>query len=395
MTLYIPLHVLQLIPALHEGGTEQGAVDMARTIRARGGVSVVTSAGGRWADILEAEGIQHITLPLNSKNPLIMLWNVVRIWRVIQKYDIHIVHARSRAPAWSGWLACKLINCRRVFFITTFHGTYGAGNVFKQWYNCVMLKGPLVIANSTFIARHIVGIYGYPADRVVVAERGVDTTVFSPDLYPLEAQANIRKELQVKGPTPLLLMVGRLTRWKGQSVLLEALATLKDIPWVVAFAGTAKNPSYLKELQTLAARLGLTERIRWLGARTDIPLLNIMADVALSCSVEPEAFGRAAIEAMAMETPIIASAHGGSLETVVDGQTGWLVPAGDVVALAKALRKALASPQRLAAMGKVGRKRVLARFTSQHTCEAEWGAYERMIAGHTATGGWVKPPAKP
>ncbi|MFZ2586579.1 MAG: glycosyltransferase family 4 protein [Alphaproteobacteria bacterium] len=389
MTLKQPLRVLQLIPALHEGGTEQGAVDMAFYTRTHGGVPFMASAGGRWAEHVKAQGIHHTTLSLNSKMPWSVVWNIWRIWYLIRKNNIHIVHARSRLPAWCGWVACKLTVFRCVRFITTFHGTYGHGSSLKKGYNRVMLKGPYVIANSNFIARHITTEYGYPPDHIVVAERGVDTAVFNPTLYSSRQQNGLRAELKVPPQTPLFVMVGRLTRWKGHTVLLEALSHLKDIPWVLALAGDSKNQAYLDELKALTVTYGIADRVRFLGPRQDVALLNVTADIALSCSVEPEAFGRVAIEAMAMGTPIVASAHGGSLDTVVDGTTGWLVPPGDADALAHTICRALKTPKTLENMGKKARTHVLARFTSAHTCAAEWSAYEKVM-GSPATGGYAK-----
>ncbi|MCP5405728.1 MAG: glycosyltransferase family 4 protein [Pseudomonadaceae bacterium] len=351
---------------------------MALYIEERGGTPLVASSGGRWTEVLERHGVRHIPLPLHRKAPWWLLWNMVVVWWLIWRYRIHIVHARSRAPAWSGWLACKMSFFTRVEFITTFHGTYGSGNVWKRGYNRVMLRGKRVIANSAFIKHHLVETYHENPARIDVAPRGVDMTVFDPAAHPPAEVRALHDALAGDAATPLLLMVGRLTRWKGHAVLLQALARVADMPWAVALAGDCKNAAYLDELKVLADDLGIRERVRFLGPRQDIAALNAAADVALSCSTKPEAFGRVAIEAMAMETPVIASAHGGSLETVADGVTGWLVTPDDVETLAEALRKAFRERRQWAAMGKAGRMRVLAQFTSRHTCEAEWEAYQRL-----------------
>lgn len=274
-------------------------------------------------------------------------------------------------------MATRLMFFTRVKFITTFHGTYGASRWWKRTYNRVMLRGPLVIANSDFIRQHIVRTYGFPATRIVVAVRGVDTDVFDPARVTADARM---LHTQLGGGAPLLLMVGRITRWKGHDVLLRALAQLPDLPWVLAVAGSAKHGAYLDGLRQLADRLGIADRVRWLGPRHDVAALNMAADVALSCSTQPEAFGRVAIEAMAMGTPVIATAHGGSLETVADGETGRLVPPDDAEALAAALRDALQNPQPWQAMGKAGQARVRSHFTRAHTCAGEWLAYTRLLA---------------
>ncbi len=366
--------ILQILPALNDGGVEQSTLEMARYIVAHGGVALVASAGGRLAAQLPCP---HITLPLNSKNPLTILANAWRLAQVIRSEKPDIIHARSRAPAWSAWLACCLTGMT-ARFITTFHGTYGAGNIFKRWYNSVMLKGRYVIANSQFIAAHIHAVYGVPTHRIVVAPRGVDDR-FLASVSAKRVQ-QVRWELSVSARVPSVLMTGRLTRWKGQHVLLKALAGVQDIPWVVAFAGSSTQPAYADELQTLAHTLGLDKRVRWLGQRADMPDLNAAATVAVSCSTSPEAFGRVAIEAMAVGTPVIATALGGSLETVLDGTTGWLVPPHDVSALARALRVALTMDiKRRTRMAKVAQTHVRTYFTAAACCAKEAAAYMKLF----------------
>lgn len=373
-----PLAVLQVLPALREGGVEQSAVEMALYIKSRGGVPVVASAGGRWTAVLRAHGIAHVPLPLDKKAPWFILWNMWRLRGVIHRFGIRVVHARSRGPAWSAWLALKLGGFGCVEYVTTFHGTYGAANIFKKVYNRVMLRGRLVIANSEFIKRHIIDTYGYPASRIVVAARGVDAAVYDPARFSAAEVAAARAALGVEGKTPLLLLTGRLTRWKGQAALLRALALLKEEDWVAAFAGGAKTHAYARELKALAAKLGIADRVRWLGMRDDVPLLNLAADLAFSCSTQAEAFGRVAIEAQAMGTPVIASRLGGSLETVRDRETGWLVPPGDAQALAKAIRGALSDRKHLDAMGAAARSWVMGHFTTERCCAAEWAAYQQL-----------------
>lgn len=374
-----PLTILQVTPALAEGGVEQSTLEMASFIKAQGATAIVASAGGAGEATLRRLGVMHIRLPLHRKAPWVLLWNALRLRSVIRAHGVDVVHARSRAPAWSAWLALRLGDFSRVRFITTFHGTYGAGHWVKRVYNKVMLKGPVVVANSDFIRRHIIDTYGVASSRIVVAARGVDPKDFRPADYPPVAVKRLRAALDIPDGTAMLLMVGRLTHWKGQHVLLDALATVKDRPWVVVFAGGATQPAYARSLKDQATRLGLAGQVRWVGNRTDIPLLNRAADVAFSCSVRPEAFGRVAIEAQAMGTPVIASALGGSLETVRNGKTGWLVPPDDAVALAKAIRTALASPKARAAMGKAARAWVLGHFTTETCCKAEWHAYQKLV----------------
>lgn len=371
--------ILQVAPALAEGGVEQSTIEMALYIKQRGARCVVASAGGAGEAMLKKEGITHIRLPLHRKAPWLVLWNMWRLRQIIRDEGIRIVHARSRAPAWSAWLAIRLLGCTCVKFITTYHGTYGSGSWLKRLYNKVMLKGPVVIANSDFIRRHLMDVYGVAPARIMVAARGVDVKRFDPGAYKASHIRKLRDEIGVPSGAPLLLMVGRLTHWKGQHVLVEALANMKRKDAVVAFVGGATQPAYAEALRAQAIKLGVERRVRWLGNRKDIPLLNLAADVALSCSVRPEAFGRVAIEAQAMGTPVVASALGGSLETVKDHETGWLVKPGDPAALAKLLDKALADPKRLTVMGKAGRAWVLGHFTTATCCAAEWKAYQRLV----------------
>jgi glycosyltransferase involved in cell wall biosynthesis len=369
--------VLQLLPALGDGGVERSAVEMARHLSGLGLDNIVASAGGDLVGEIEAAGAMHVRLPVGSKSPARMLANARVLAGLIDREAVDIVHARSRAPAWAGVLASRMSK-RRPAFVTTFHGVYGHRSALKRWYNAVMLRGPLVIANSEYIRGHIVAVYGVPAERIALAPRGVDPAVFDPALIPATTVESIRAEFQVPPGATLILLVGRLTRWKGQGVFLDALASLRDLPLVGVLVGEGGMRA---ELETRARDLGVADRVRFPGSRRDIPALFAAADLAVSASTEPEAFGRVTIEAMAMETPVVATAHGGSLETVLPGRTGWLVPPGDAAALAAAIRRAVADPGALAAMGAAGRSHVLARFTVSRTVEAEFDVYRRLMAG--------------
>lgn len=379
--------VLQVLPRLKEGGVEESTLAMARYLRApRGGihwVQHVAASPGKRLKALEETGAQYYKLPLASKNPLVWLWLTYKLVGIIKAHKIALVHARSRACAWPArWAArwCK------VPFITTFHGHYGLrGGWLKRFYNSVMVAGPVVIANSHFTKAHIVKEYGTDPKRIVVASRGIDLKIFDPENISPEHREDLRKSLRVPKGVPLLILVGRLTPWKGQHVLLEALSLLPHRRFVVAFAGGPEGRGqYAADLRGFAERLGLENNVRWLGTRNDIPALLAASTLAFSCSNRPEAFGRAAIEAMAMGTPIIASAHGGSLETIKNGETGWLVPVqsnGEVLpqALADCIRKALCSHQQLGTMAAYARKHCVKHFTIAHMCGAELAAYRRVL----------------
>jgi glycosyltransferase involved in cell wall biosynthesis len=373
------MRILQVLPALNEGGVEVGTIQMARYLQGRGIFNVVASSGGKLAGILEKIGVPHVTLPLDTKNPLNILLNANRLRRLIKKDRITHVHARSRAPAWSAYMACSLINASAkdayVIFLTTFHGIYGETPAIKRWYNGVMLKGDAVIANSAFVKNHIARVYGDTGKPIYVVHRGNDLERFDPTAIEQSAVDAVRESLGANAGTPLILMVGRLTAWKGQTVLLAALAELKDIPWVAAFAGAAENAAYKQSLEGMIKHADLMDRIHLLGSRDDVPLLYRAADIAVSASIEPEAFGRVAIEAQAMETGIIATAHGGSLETVIDGETGFLVEPSNPTALKAALRKALTDLETFAAMGKAGRAHVCKHLTEEQMCRGETAVY--------------------
>lgn len=363
------LRVLQVLPRLGDGGVEQSAVEMSGFLTSEGIFNAVASAGGRKVAGLQ---VPHVTMPLHSKNPLIILMNAWRLRRVIRRLGITVVHARSRAPAWSAWLAAWGLPA---VFLTTFHGTYGSGNTLKRLYNRVMLKGPVTIANSVFIKDHIRRVYGYPAARIFVAPRGIEPERFDPAALAPQVAA-LRKELRLAKGVPVIVMVGRITRWKGQHVLVAALAEISDLDWVcLLIGGPEGNGSYAQEVTAQIADAGLGDRIRLLGSRQDVPALLGLATVAVSASTRAEAFGRTAIEAQAMGVPVVATALGGSLETVKDGETGYLVEPNTPHPMADRLRHLLTQPRLAATLGAKARAWVLGTYTVTQCCRAEHEAY--------------------
>ena len=311
-----PTIVLQLLPALNTGGTEQSAIDLAICLKSHGFTSLVASKGGVKENLLANNGLTHITLPLHRKMPWSIWRNSRKLIKVIDVYGVDILHARSRAPAWAAWLAHKARPHTQ--FITTFHGTYGAGNCLKRAYNRVMLKGPWVIANSLFIKQHIVKTYGYPAEHILVAQRGADPETFDPVRFSSTERKALLKELGVPANAgPVLTHVGRLTPWKGQHVFIAALEKLKAAKWRALIVGgpTGRNP-YFKKLKRQAGQAGIAGRITFVGDVAD-PAAYIDASTLLfSCSIQPEAFGRVAVESQMMGKPVIATNIGGSRETV-------------------------------------------------------------------------------
>lgn len=352
-------------------------MEMVGYLRGKGIANFVASGGGDLVTAVEAGGATHVVLPVGRKSPWSIIGNAFAVAKLIDREAIDIVHARSRAPAWAGWLATRLAR-RRCRFLTTFHGVYGHGNALKRFYNRVMLRGPLVVANSQFIRDHIETVYGYPKDRIVVAARGIEPGLFAPASVGAEQRAAIRHEFGVGDGEPMLIMVSRITGWKGHAVLVDALARLADRPWRLVLVGSG-NERTIADLKARIDGHGLATRIVLAGSRRDVPALLAAADIAFSASTEPEAFGRAAIEAEAMETPVIATDHGGSRETVLPGRTGWLVTPGDAEAMARAIGEALATPSRLKEMGRAGRAFVLENYTTTRMLEQEFSAYRRLM----------------
>lgn len=370
--------ILQLVPALGDGGVERSAVEMAGFLSARGLTNWIASSGGPLALQAEKLGAKHAEIAVGSKSLFGMIAAARAIARLIDAEAIDIVHARSRAPAWAALMALKLAQ-RKPRYLTTFHGVYSHGNGLKRFYNGAMLRAPVVIANSLFIRDHIVSVYGYPESQIVVAPRGIEPDMFDPAAISPEQRAAVRAQLGGGPDRPLVVMVGRITGWKGHAVLLDAFARLDREDADLAFIGSGAE-SVIASLKTQVAALGLEGRVRFAGSRRDIPAVLAAADLAVSASTRPEAFGRAAIEAEAMGVPVVATDHGGSRETVIDGETGWLVPPGDADAMAAAIDEALADPARRAAMGVRGRENVLAHFTTQAMLEKEFSAYTRLLA---------------
>ena len=370
--------ILQVLPALETGGVERGALQIAAATVKAGWNAIVASAGGTMVRELERSGARHVTLPLDTKNPFVIRGNIDRISRLIQAEGVDLVHARSRAPAWSAWIAAKRLD---IPFITTFHGTYNAGSAFKRLYNAVMVRGEPTIATSEFIARHIIETYKVPRERLRLIPRGINFEKFAPERVQPHRMLQLAKDWRLPDGVPVVLLPGRLTRWKGQTVLIEALTLLKrkDIICVLAGSEQGRTP-YRQELERLVAGQGLSGQVRIVGDCQDMPAAYMLADVVVSASTEPEAFGRVSVEAQAMGRPIIATDHGGSRETILPGVTGWLVPPGDVAAWTHAIAAALdIGPVRRAAMGQAAANRATRLYSVDAMCQAYLAAYQRVL----------------
>ncbi len=325
-----------MLPGLVTGGVERGTVDVAAALAAAGWTSLVASSGGPMVRELERARARHIPLPLDSKNPFVMRANIDRLQRAMAEFGVDVVHARSRAPAWSALFAARRHGAR---FITTFHGTYNiAGNPAKRWYNSVMARGDRVIAASRFIVDHVVKDYGGDPTRIRHIPRGIDFNVFDPARVSAERQMKLARDWRLPDGVPVIMLPGRLTRWKGQSVLIDAIARRgkRDLRCLLVGADQGRG-GYRKELEQRIAAAGLDTVIHIIDQCNDMPAAYKLADLVVSASTDAEAFGRVAVEAQAMGKPVVATDHGGSRETVLHGQTGWLIPPGDPASLAVAI----------------------------------------------------------
>ncbi len=375
--------LLQVTPELETGGAEQTTIDVAHAVVAQGGKALVATKGGRMASRLEADGGRLAQMPAQTKNPLIMLGNAARLIDLIKREKVSLVHARSRAPAFSALWAAHATNTP---FVAPYHGVYYARSNLKRWYNAVMTKGDLVIANSEYTRAHVIKEHGIDPARVVAIPRGVDLTRFEPGMVTGDRIAALRKAWGVAPDERRLkvLLAGRLTRWKGQALLVEAMARLKasgDCRVLLLLVGDDQGrKAYRAELEALITSAGLQDDVKIVGHCDDMPAAYLLADVAIAPSLEPEAFGRTAVEPQVMGRPVLAADHGAARETVLPGQTGWLVAPGDAQAWAAALvtaRDAGAATRQT--MGQAARARARRLYSVDAMCEATLNVYARVL----------------
>jgi len=372
------LVVLQVLPALDAGGVERGTIEMVSAIVREGGVALVASAGGRLTPAIERAGGRHLTMPLTTKRPWRIWGNAARLAAVIRAHGVTVVHARSRAPAWSAWLAARRT---KTAFVTTWHGTYSEGAPGKRMYNGIMARGDRVIAISRHIAALIVARHGTPLARIRVIPRGVDPAVFDPARVGGDRIRRLTAAWRLPDGAEIILLPARLTRWKGQTVLIDALSRMQRTDAVAVLVGDAQGRDhYATELAEMADRLGLGERVRLVGHCDDMPAAMAMASVVVNASLEPEGFGRVVIEAQAMARPVIATGHGGAAETVEHDVTGWLVNPGDPAQLAVALDWVLGLPaEERAAFGAAARAAVCGAYTTRAMQDATIAVYRELV----------------
>jgi len=375
-----PATILQVLPALGgSGGVERGTVEVAGCITHHGWRSLVASNGGERVYQLQRAGAEHIELPLHSKNPFVMYANIGRLEDLIRRHNITLVHARSRAPAWSAYFACKRTG---VPFMTTFHGTYGAEGRLKRTYNSVMTKGVRVIAISAFIAGHLKQFYGAAGEKIRIIHRGVDLESFDQSKVSAERVVKLSTDWRLEDGCPVVMLPGRLTRWKGQSVFIEAVAQLgrKDIRCVLVGSDQGRS-GYRKELDRLIDFHGLSGVVRIVDHCDDMPTAYMLSDVVVSASTDPEAFGRVVVEAQALGRLVVAPDHGGACETIEPGATGWLVKPGDKNALALALGEALSlDDEARKAYAERSIANVRKHFSKAAMCAKTLAVYEEVLA---------------
>ena len=385
--------ILQVIPDLDTGGAERTTVDVAAALVARGWRALVVSEGGRLVPELEAAGAEHVALPVASKNPLVILANAKRLEKLVRERGVALIHARSRAPAWSALLAARRAG---VPFVTTYHGIYKQTNALKGLYNSVMARGDAVIANSRYTAELIAARHGFARDRMTVIHRGSDLNALAPGAVTPERKAAMAAQFGPVDDRPVLLQLARLTGWKGQGVLISAMEILKQrggpVPLAILAGDDQGRAGYTAELRAQIASAGLQEDVRLVGHCADVPAALSLSSLSVVPSTEPEAFGRAAVEAQAAGVPVIVSDLGAVPETVLappevpDGErTGWRVPAGNPEALATAIETVLAlSPEAHAGLCQRAATHVQGQFTVEAMCAATLETYAKLL-------GW--PPA--
>ncbi len=378
------LAILQVVPHLNMGGAERTTIDMVRALTTAGYRALVVSEGGRMRGELYDAGGEMIRLPVGSKNPATMIANIGQLARIIREERVALVHARSRAPAWSAYYATRRCG---VPFVTTYHGIYNAKGRLKRRYNSVMARGDIVIANSQWTADHIRATYRGLAKRIAVIPRGLDLSAFDPADVEPKRIARLRHYWGIDSGERIVLLPGRFARWKGHLVVVRAVARLKrlgrlppDVRFVMVGEGRGHS-DYVAKIQATIWDAGLQDIVILSGHVDDMPAAYLASSIVLSASTDPEAFGRVPAEAAAMGRPVIATDHGGARETILADVSGLLLPPGDAFALADALAKLLAAPQeQLAEMGAKGRAYVETRYTVERMCADTLGVYRELLS---------------
>jgi glycosyltransferase involved in cell wall biosynthesis len=376
------LTVLQVTPELNAGGVERTTLEIAEAISRAGGLALVATAGGRLQPDLKTTGGELIRIPAASKNPITLIANAFKLAKVARERHVQIIHARSRAPAWSALLAARMA---KVPFVTTYHGIYNAKSPLKAFYNSVMARGDAIIANSEFTREHILTNHDVMPERITAIPRGVDLDVFDPAKISADEIAALRTKWGVQPNQCVVLVPARLTRWKGQMILIEAARSLQqrrpDSVKIIVAGDDQGRRAYTQEMLSAIKAGGLQDVVSLVGHIGQMPLAFAASGMAVFPVIEPEAFGRGAVEAEAMGVPVIASNLGGYTETVVEGQTGFLVPAGAAGPLCGAIERMIdAGAEKRAEMGRKGQERVRALYSKAALQSATLAVYQRVLS---------------
>ncbi len=384
----IKMKVLQVIPRLGYGGAETGCYDLAHFLAEENCKSFIVTSGGELLKYIKKKSVKVFRLPVHSKNPVLIFFNSLIISLIIILYNINIVHARSRAPAWSCFIATKLTMRK---FVTTFHGTYNFNNKFKKFYNSVMVRSHLVIAGSNFIFSHIKSYYeDFFRDgrrKLLVIFRGINTNYFHSNRIPISKIDNFSNKYNIDRNKFIILMPGRLTNWKGQKLFIESLKLVlihensNMQPFQAIILGDEQGRSvYKKQLIDLVQQYRLGRFVKFINRCDEMPVAYSISNLVCSCSIEPETFGRVAVEAQSMEVPIIASDIGGSTETIIKDKTGFLFKRGDVNNLANTILMVMQKDYNsLKSIGLEGRKNVLKKFDVNKMCSTTFAEYKKLI----------------
>ncbi|MDB9760754.1 glycosyltransferase [Pelagibacteraceae bacterium] len=380
------IKVLQVIPRLGFGGAETGCYDLAHFLSEQECKSFLITSGGELLKFIRKDKVKVIRLPVHSKNPIIIFINFIIIFFIILFYNIDIVHARSRAPAWSCLWACFFL---RKKFVTTFHGTYNFSNKLKLFYNSVMVRSKLIIAGSNFIFNHINENYqkylNPSKNKLLVVFRGINLEYFNSKNIPENKVNSLAQKWNIDKKDFIILLPGRLTKWKGQEMFIEALSLLIEQHNInnfhaVILGSNQGRDIYTKKLLLLVERHRLSKKITFVKNCKEMPVAYKLADIAISSSIEPEAFGRVAVEAQAMSKPIIASNLGGSKETVLNGKSGLLFGSKNSKELASIINKLMSTDKEsLSLMGEHGRKNVEKKFNVDQMCQTTFTEYKKLL----------------
>ena len=379
------LKVLQVIPKLGYGGAETGCYDLAHYLSENNCSSFIVTSGGELTKYIDKKKVRLIRLPVNSKNPLLIFFNSIALVFIILFNNISIVHARSRAPAWSCLLATKITRRK---FVTTFHGTYNFKNSIKKFYNSVMVRSDLIIAGSNFIFSHVNSNYSKYLNiqkKFLVIFRGINVDYFDPSTTLESEEDKLITNWGLNKNKKIILMPGRLTAWKGQEIFIEALNIVnKELGYESFFAvilgGDQGRNVYSKKIRRLVEQYRLTNQLKFIEHCKDMPLAYKVSNLIVSASIEPESFGRVAVEAQSMKKPIIASDIGGSNETIVKNQTGFLFEAGNPESLSKKIIEVLKLDETtLKSVGIEGRKNIIKKFNVEKMCFSTYSEYKKLL----------------